>query len=181
MNPMKILDDMRTIKQLLTDAERIAREMGQEEPGAEHLLLSAIALPDGSASRVLNSLGVDAERIRAALRDEQADALVAAGMPRERAAALAEPEPLSPGADPIAFACPHPGAAPIVYGAGLSAREVFQEAGRLARASKQRLAGAHVVAAIAVLERGTMPRVLDRLGVDREQLEDAARVELGAR
>ncbi len=169
MNPMKMLDDMRTIKQLLTDAERIAREMGQEEPGAEHLLLSAIALPDGSASRVLNSLGVDAERIRAALRDEQADALVAAGMPRERAAALAEPEPLSPGA------------APIVYGAGPSAREVFQEAGRLARASKQRLAGAHVVAAIAVLERGTMPRVLDRLGVDREQLEDAARVELGAR
>ena len=153
MNPMKMLDDMRTIKQLLTDAERIAREMGQEEPGAEHLLLSAIALPDGSASRVLNSLGVDAERIRAALRDEQADALVAAGMPRERAAALAEPEPLSPGA------------APIVYGAGPSAREVFQEAGRLARA----------------LERGTMPRVLDRLGVDREQLEDAARVELGAR
>jgi ATP-dependent Clp protease ATP-binding subunit ClpA len=169
MNPMKMLDDMRTIKQLLTDAERIAREMGQEEPGAEHLLLSAIALPDGSAGRALSSLGVDADRIRAALRDEQADALVAAGMPRERAEGLAEPEPLSPGG------------APVVYAAGPSAQEVFQEAGRLARASKQRLAGAHVVAAIAVLERGTMPRVLDRLGVDREQLADAARVELGAR
>lgn len=169
MNPMKMLDDMRTIKQLLTDAERTAREMGQAEPGAEHLLLSAIALPDGSAGRALNSLGVDAERLRAALRDEQADALVAAGMPRERAEALAEPEPLSPGA------------APIVYAAGPSAREVFQEAGRLARGSKQRLAGAHVVAAIAVLERGTMPRVLARLGVDREQLTRAARAELEAR
>jgi hypothetical protein len=33
MNPKKMLDDMRTIKQLLTDAERIAREMGEEEPG----------------------------------------------------------------------------------------------------------------------------------------------------
>jgi ATP-dependent Clp protease ATP-binding subunit ClpA len=169
MNPMKMLDDMRTIKQLLTDAERIAREMGQEEPGAEHLLLSAIALPDGSASRALHSLGVDADRIRAALRDEQADALVAAGMPRERAEALADSEPLLPGAPPM------------VYVAGPSAREVFQEAGRLARASKQRLVGAHVVAAIAGLQRGTMPRVLDRLGVGREQLADAARAELGAR
>jgi ATP-dependent Clp protease ATP-binding subunit ClpA len=169
MNPMKMLDDMRTIKQLLTDAERISREMGQEEPGAEHLLLSAMSLPDGSARRALGSLGVDAERIRAALRDEQADALVAAGMPRERAEALASPTPLGPGA------------APMLYGAGPSAREVFQDAGRLARSSKQRLAGAHVVAAVARLERGTMPRVLERLGVNPEQLADAARAELASR
>jgi ATP-dependent Clp protease ATP-binding subunit ClpA len=169
MNPMKMIDDMRTIKQLLTDAERISREMGQEEPAAEHLLLSAMSLPDGSARRALGSLGVDAERIRAALRDEQADALVAAGMPRERAEALASPTPLGPGA------------APMLYGAGPSAREVFQDAGRLARSSKQRLAGAHVVAAVARLERGTMPRVLERLGVNPEQLADAARAELASR
>jgi len=74
-----------------------------------------------------------------------------------------------------------PAGAPILYGAGPSAREVFQEAGRLARSSKERLAGAHVVAAVAGLERGTMPRVLDRLGVDRQQLADAARAELPAR
>jgi ATP-dependent Clp protease ATP-binding subunit ClpA len=169
MNPMKMLDDMRTIKQLLTDAERIARDMGEEEPGAEHLLLAAIGLPDGSAGRVLGSLGVDPDRIHAALRDEQADALVAAGVPRERAEAMADPTPLGPGG------------APILYGAGPSAREVFQEAGRLARSAKQRLAGAHVVAAVAGLERGTMPRVLERLGVDRHRLADAARAELAAR
>jgi ATP-dependent Clp protease ATP-binding subunit ClpA len=169
MNPLKMLDDMRTIKLLLTDAERISREMGQEEPGAEHLLLSAMSLPDGSASRALAKLGVDAERIRAALHDEQADALVAAGMPRDRAEALADPTPLGPGA------------APIVYGAGPSAREIFQDAGTLARSSKQRLAGAHVVAAVARLERGTMPRVLERLGIEPEHLADAARAELAAR
>ena len=169
MNPMKMLDDMRTIKQLLTDAERIAREMGEEEPGAEHLLLSAIGLPDGTAARALGGLGVDADRIHAALRAEQADALVAAGVARETAEALAEPAPLGPGG------------APLLYGAGPSAREVFQEAGRIARSSKQRLAGAHVVAAVARLERGTLPRVLDRLGVDRERLADAARAELAVR
>ena len=169
MNPMKMLDDMRTIKQLLTDAEAIAREMGEEEPGAEHLLLSAIGLPDGSAGRVLGSVGIDADRIRTALRDEQADALVSAGVPRETAEAMADPTPLGAAGTPI------------LYGAGPSGREVFQEASKLARSSKQRLAGAHVVAAIAGLERGTMPRVLDRLGVGRQQLADAARAELSAR
>ena len=166
---MKMRDEMRTIKQLLTDAERIAREMGEEEPGAEHLLLSAIGLPDGSAGRALGAIGVDADRIRAALREEQADALVAAGVPRETAEAMAEPAPLGPAG------------APLLYGAGPSAREVFQEAGRLARSSKQRFAGAHVVAAVAGLERGTLPRVLHRLGVQRQQLTDAARAQLAAR
>jgi ATP-dependent Clp protease ATP-binding subunit ClpA len=169
MNPMKMIDDMRTIKQLLTDAERIAREMGEEEPGAEHLLLSAIGLPDGSAGRALSTLGIDADRIRTALREEQADALVAAGVPRGTAEAMAEPTPLGPAG------------APLLYGAGPSAREVFQEAGELARSSKQRLAGAHVVVAVAGLERGTMPRVLDRLGVDRRQLTAAAHAELAVR
>jgi ATP-dependent Clp protease ATP-binding subunit ClpA len=169
VNPMKMLDDMRTIKQLLTDAEAIAREMGEEEPGAEHLLLSAIGLPDGSAGRVLVSVGIDADRIRTALRDEQADALVSAGVPRDTAEAMADPTPLGAAGTPI------------LYGAGPSGREVFQEASKLARSSKQRLAGAHVVAAVAGLERGTMPRVLDRLGVGRQQLADAARAELAAR
>ena len=166
---MKMLDDMRTIKQLLTDAERIARDMGDEEPGAEHLLLSALALPDGSAARALDSLGVDANGFRAALRAEQADALVAAGVPREAADAMADPRPLGAAG------------APLLYGAGPSAREVFQEAGKLARSSKQRLVGAHVVAAVAGLERGTVPRALGRLGVDRARLADAARAELAVR
>jgi ATP-dependent Clp protease ATP-binding subunit ClpA len=169
MNPMKMLDDMRTIKQLLTDAERIAREVGEEEPGAEHLLLSAMGLPDETAGRALATQGVDSDAIRAALREEQADALVSAGVPRETAEAMAEPAPLGPAG------------APLLYGAGPSAREVFQEAGRLARSSKQRLVGAHVVLAAAGLERGTVPRILDRLGVDRVRLADAARAQLAVR
>jgi len=166
---MKMLDDMRTIKRLLTDAERIAREMGEEEPGAEHLLLSAIGLPDGSAARALAAVGTDDARIRAALQEEQAEALVSIGVPREAAEAMSTPTPLGPAG------------APLMYGAGPTAREVFQEAGRLARASKQRLAGAHVVVAVAALSRGTLPRVLDRLGIDRQRLADAARGALDAR
>ncbi len=169
MNPMKMLDDMRTIKQLLTDAERIAREVGEEEPGAEHLLLAAIGLPDGTAARALGKVGVDADRIRAALREEQADALVSVGVPRETAEAMAVPAPLGPAG------------APLLYGAGPSAREAFGEAATMARSAKQRLAGAHVVAAVAGIERGTMARVFELIGVDRQRLADAAREEIAER
>ncbi len=42
MNPLRALRDMRTIGRLLTDAEQIARRMGDEQPSAEHLLIAAI-------------------------------------------------------------------------------------------------------------------------------------------
>jgi ATP-dependent Clp protease ATP-binding subunit ClpA len=168
VNPFKALNDMRTIKQLLTDAERIARDMGEEEPGAEHLLLSAIGLPDGSAARALAAVGVEADSIRAALGEEQADALVSAGIPREAADRMARPAPLGAAG------------APLLYGAGPSAREAFQAAGTMARSAKQRLAGAHVVAAVAGMERGTMARAFDRMGVDRDLLAAAAGRELAS-
>jgi ATP-dependent Clp protease ATP-binding subunit ClpA len=168
MNPKRALDDMRTIKQLLTEAERISREMGQEEPGAEHLLLAAAELPDGSGARALARAGTDAARIGEALVREQEDALVTAGVARERAEQLAVPTPLGSAG------------APILYGAGPSAREAFRTATDLARATRQPLAGAHVVAAVATMERGTVARVLERLGVDRQALAEAAEQELEA-
>lgn len=166
MNPPRVLDDMRTIKLLLTEAERIARQLGEEEPGAEHLLLSAIGLPDGTAARALARVGLETQGIHTALREEQAAALVSAGMPRETAEAMSEPTPLDPAG------------APLLYAAGPSAREVFHAAGKLARSARQRLVGAHVIAAVADLERGTLARVLERLGVDRRRLAEAAQEEL---
>ena len=81
---------------------------------------------------------------------------------------MAAPEPLGSGG------------APILYGAGPSAREAFRTAGDLARSAKQCLAGAHVVAAVAGMEHGTLARVLTRLGVDSQALADAANDEIGA-
>ncbi len=166
MNPKRALDDMRTIKQLLTDAERISRGLGQEEPGAEHLLLAAAELPDGSGARALARAGTDAQRIREGMVREQAEALVTAGVARETAEQLAVPTPL--GSTGV----------PILYGAGPSAREAFRTATDLARAARRPLAGAHVVAAVATMERGTVARVLERLGVDRHALVEAAEQEL---
>ncbi len=84
---MNALRDMRTISQLLGDAERIAREMGEEEPSAEHLLISAIRLRDGSAARVLGRFGIDADVARRMSAPEPLHPPVGRGLYRASASA----------------------------------------------------------------------------------------------
>lgn len=162
---MNMLRDMRTIKELLTGAERIGRSMGDEEPAAEHLLLAAAELPDGSAGRALGAVGIDRDRLHAAILDEQAAGLVAAGIEEETARELSDLPPLEPAEGRG------------LYRSRPSAQEAFQAAGALARSQKERLSGAHVVAAVAAMEHGTVARILDRLGIDRAALAAAADAE----
>ncbi|HSI99664.1 MAG TPA: Clp protease N-terminal domain-containing protein, partial [Patescibacteria group bacterium] len=96
MNPFKALRDMRTIGRLLTDAETIARRMGDERPGAEHLLLAAMELPDGTAAQALGRLGLEADQLARAIRDEHAAGLVAAGIDASTAAEMSADRPVAP-------------------------------------------------------------------------------------
>jgi ATP-dependent Clp protease ATP-binding subunit ClpA len=168
VNPFKALRDMRTIGRLLTDAEQVARRMGDERPSAEHLLLAAVTLPDGSAARVLHRFGLDADRLAGAIRDEHAGALAAAGIDASTAVDMSADQPVTPAKGSG------------VYRSNPSAQELFQAAGAAARGARQRLSGAHVVLAAADLEHGTLARALDRLEVDRAALHAAAASELGA-
>lgn len=168
MNPFKAAGDMRTIGRLLTDAEQVARRMGDERPSAEHLLLAAMTLPDASAARAMDRFGIDAEQLTQAIRDEHADALVVAGIDAPTAAAMSADRPVGPARGSG------------VYRSNPSAQELFQAAGRAARSARQRLAGAHVVLAAADLEQGTLARALERMEVDREALRSAAASELAA-
>lgn len=162
MNPMNAVRDMRTIKQLLTDAESIAREMGDEQPAAEHMLLAAMDLPDGTASRILATFGVDRDAVRAAIEAQHAAALTTVGIGPAEAGRAGEAKPLPPvdGAS--------------VYRSTPSAQEAFRAAGAIARSSKERLAGAHVVTAFAAIEHGTPARVLAQLDIDSDALAAAA-------
>jgi ATP-dependent Clp protease ATP-binding subunit ClpA len=72
--------DMRTIKRLLTRAEAEARSGGEQTPGPEHLLLAATTLPDGTAARALERVGVDPQRLRTAIEEAHACALAAVGI-----------------------------------------------------------------------------------------------------
>ena len=92
-NPVR---DARTIKQLLEGAEAEATRAGEPQPGAEHLLLAALDLPDGSARRAFAAAGADPDALRDAIAAQRhgtaARALAALGVDRDALAAAARAE-----------------------------------------------------------------------------------------
>lgn len=159
------IQDMRTIKGLLTGAEAIAREAGESQPGAEHLLLSALAMPEGSARRAFERIGADPDAFGPAITAQHAEALRALGI---------EPPP-EEALVPASEATPS-----RWYRANASLQTAFQRAGELARDDGTWMNGAHVVVAVAGMEHGTAARALSAMGVDREQLAAAAAAEARA-
>ena len=158
--------DIRTIKKLLSRAETEAQQAGESLPGAEHLLLSALALPDGSGRRAFERVGADPDQFRTAIAAQHADALRAIGIEPPDDAAL----DAAIGSD-----TPSPTGA---FRSNASARSAFQAASKMARSDgSSRLIGAHVVAAVAQLEHGTAPRALTAMGIDRAALAAAALAE----
>jgi ClpA/ClpB-like protein len=49
-------------------------------PGAEHLLLAALELPDGTARRAFERVGADPNALRQAIEEQHAEALCAVGI-----------------------------------------------------------------------------------------------------
>jgi ATP-dependent Clp protease ATP-binding subunit ClpA len=147
--------DVTTITALLTSAEAHAKAADAELPAAEHLVLAALELPDGSAAQSLRALGADPTDLAAAVQ-------------QVHAAALGMTEPMEPAT--LTHSAPARGA----YRCTASAQQVFQRAGELARSSSGGLSSGHVLAAACELRRGTFPLALERLGVDREQLGAAS-------
>ena len=157
------LDDVRTIHSLMTGAETAARAAGEDRPGAEHLLLSALALADGSARRCFQQLGAEADDFEPAVSAVHDEALRSVGVEPWPEDVLDVEPPRSRG----------------VFRMNASGRAAFDTAGRLARADERSpLQGAHIVAAVAQMEHGTAARALRHMGIDRAALLDAARAEI---
>ena len=74
------LAEMATIKEVLTSAESLAHEMGDKEPGSEHLLLAAIDMQDGLARRAFEQIGADPDDFATAIVRQHEAALAAAGI-----------------------------------------------------------------------------------------------------
>lgn len=161
------LADVATIERLLEGAERIALERGAPRPAAEHLVLAALELPDGTAQRTLERLGRTPGAFAAALDDQEGDDLRHVGVDAPREAIDARlPSPVTPTGP---------------YRSEPSAQQLFQLAGGDARGHGEPLAGAHVLRAAAGLEHGVVARALRRMDVDREQLHAVATAELARR
>lgn len=156
------LQSMRTLSRLCTDAEAHARLRVQTAPGAEHFLLAAIDLPEGSARRAFESVGADPSAVGEAIERQYREALQAAGVqaPLPQAVALQAP------------------AAASLYRAQPSGRELVQALARSSKEQEGPLLGAHVVAAVAAMPQGVAARTLRALGVDAPRLMAAARAQV---
>ncbi|WP_077959919.1 Clp protease N-terminal domain-containing protein [Ensifer adhaerens] len=149
------LNDISTIKLLCERAEAHALLDQQREPGAEHFLLAALDLPDGTARLAFEQVGVEPGAVRAAIERQYTDALRSIGLNANM-----------PADTPVSTK-------PGVYQAAPSGREVMEE---LAATRKHHspLLGAHVVGIVAGMSHGVAARALRILGVDCSALKTAA-------
>lgn len=146
------ISDARRIRDLLEGAEREAAAMGEVEAGAEHVLLAACELPDGTARRALEGLGVDAPALREAVLDVHRGALGGIDL-----------------------------TVPVVpAGRGLmrskdTVRALLEATARERKASRaNRFSSAHVLLGVTDLEGGTPLLALQRLGVTPQMLRSSA-------
>jgi len=155
--------DMGTIKALCLGAEKHAHKNGEEEPGAEHFLFSAMDLPDGTARRVFERIGADPETLRSAIAKQYSDALHSIGVdPTRLGANNEEPEPVTTNR--------------IFYDSKPSGQAVMQGLVELRVQNKDiPLLGAHVVEVIASMEQGVAARSLRTMGIEQEALYAAAK------
>jgi ATP-dependent Clp protease ATP-binding subunit ClpA len=155
---------VKTLKLLCEAALREAEREGLMEVSAEHFLLAAFELPDGTAARSFQAFGVDAERLRDSIERQHAEALVASGF---APGAMPPPAPIT--RSPKSWALPSDASARAIL-------ERLSQAGPTAEA----LRGAHVVLAALGARRGVVPRVLHLLDIAPEALAASARAECNA-
>ena len=166
MGIRQAIADIRIMNTLFTGAEQEAAALGDEVPGAEHLLLAVLALPDDSARRAFATFDVTAADVRTAITQTHTLALRSVGIEAE-----VEPTQPSPRTGPLPT---HTGP----YRSTGSLQDVFQRAVALSKEGAgpgHELRSAHVVWAAAEAEHGTVSRALRQLAVDRSDLQLAAR------
>ena len=156
---------------LFPGAELEARRVGEKVPGAEHLVLSALELPEGSARRSFERVGADPGAFQAAIV-AQRDAAK-----RDAARRAARDEPGDEDSDENTTE-----SAQILMPVRTSptAQAVFKEVVDLVRKEKSPLYGAYIVMVAARMENGKTAGALRAIGVDPTALADAARAEIDA-
>lgn len=150
------LAGMATMRALLEAAERESAAMGEAEPGAEHVAVAALTMPDRTAADTLAELGADAAQLREAIEQVHAEALAGVGINHGQPPT---PIPTSRG----------------IYRAKGSTRDLLTATAAARKALRDRhFTSAHVLIGACELQRGTLPQALQRLGLDLDALRAAA-------
>ena len=164
--------DMKTVSSLISGAEEQANMSGEEKPGAEHYVLSALNLDDGSARRVFEAAGIDAQQFREALKQQYVEALKqqyvealsSIGVSSE--AIDGTPESIEPNTK--------------LHNSQPSGQALMKSLYAIKQGDKARpLLGAHVIRVAAEMEYGVVARAFRVMGVNREQLVALANNECG--
>ncbi|MDO9355779.1 MAG: Clp protease N-terminal domain-containing protein [Solirubrobacteraceae bacterium] len=149
----------RAVKAVVLGAEQHAEGLGDSSSGPEHLLLAALDLPDGAARRSFERISADPDGVRDAIIRTHEEALRGVG--------------IEPVAEERLGRSPGRGRERLTSPAAHAIRLAASESKR----DRTGAFGAHIVAGIAQLERGTAVRALEAMGIDRDELLVAARVE----
>jgi ATP-dependent Clp protease ATP-binding subunit ClpA len=154
--------DLTTMNVLFPAAERIARDDGIDQPGAEHFLLAALDLPDGIAATALRNNGIEAADLQAAITAQHDQALHAIGIAADDSA--------------INATLPSAERPKGLYRAQGSLQAAFHHSVALAKADNTSLNSGHVLLAVTEPEHGTIARALEHLGLDIALLRDTTRL-----
>jgi len=160
--------DMRTVSALCSTAEQHANADGQQEPGAEHFVLAALDLPDGTARRAFERLHADPARFREAIARQYDQALHSIGIASQYLDCVNSCAPALPRSKGL-------------YKAKPSGQALFQRLTAQQKADPRNpLLGAHVIAAATGDPHGVVARALKAMDVDPNALGAAACAEVAA-
>ncbi len=157
------LNEMKTINQLIPGADAQANALGEETAGAEHYVLAALELEEGSAKRVFAALNINAENYRDAINKQYDQALDAVGIDAETVS-------IEPVTSKKLLPVSHP-----------SGRQLMKSLHALKKNDKDRpLLGAHVLAVAAEIKHGVVARAFKELNIEPSDLKNAIQHELKA-
>ena len=154
------IKDAKTISLLCQGAEKYANLNGENKPGAEHFLLSALDLPDGSAKNIFNRLGISADDINEAIKKQHLDALQEIGIDASVIALeMTNDEAITPKL--------------ALYDTQPSGQVVMQKLYQRNKEGGAPLISAHVVDVISSMEQGIAARAIKVLNIDFVQFKSA--------
>lgn len=154
--------DMKTISKLISGADEQAHINGKEEPGAEHFVLSALNLEDGSAKRVFEKMDANAEKFKIAISQQYTDALSFIGID---GANEISSEPVQ--------------SSKAFHNSQPSGQALMKSLYTLKQRDKHRpLLGVHVISVASEIEHGVVFRAFRAMGVDSKQLACLIKEEL---
>lgn len=157
------IQDMKTIGKLISGADEQAHINGEEEPGAEHFVLSALKLPDGSARRIFERFEVDSDKFLKAIGKQYSDALKSVGIDMESIEKESEPVETER----------------VFHNSKPSGQAVMKKLYAFKKKDKDRpILGAHVLGVVAGMEHSVAARALRAMGIDQADITKAVNEEL---